>query len=149
MKSSREGRFILLMKNTISDSQKIIVSQFLKFAMIGFLNTGIHYLIFLWLFRVVGLYYMLASVIGYCCGLMNSFILNKKWTFKTKGVRKDIEFARFILVNIAALIVNVGTMKYFVSVLKIAPEFSQIGAIGFSMMTNFVGNKFWTFRSQV
>jgi len=121
--------------------------QFAKFSVIGVFNTGIHYGIFLLLFRVGGVFYLLASTIGYCAGLINSFVLNRSWTFPSTGVRKEIEFAKFVVVNIVALLINVGMLKCFVGYLNIVPEVGQLLAIGFSMTANFLGNKFWSFQS--
>jgi putative flippase GtrA len=120
--------------------------QFLKFSLIGFLNTVIHYGIFIILFRYATVHYLVSSVIGYVAGLINSFILNKKWTFRTKGVRKDVEFTKFCLVNLAALLANLGSLGFFVSYMNIIPELGQLLAIIFSLTVNFLGNKFWTFR---
>lgn len=124
----------------------MIIRQFIIFSLIGLINTGIHYCVFLIFYRFVNFNYLIASVIGYSCGLLNSFILNKKWTFKTINVRTDIELAKFIIVNVLALGVNIIGLRFFVEVMGIKPEIGQIGAIGFSLVTNFLGNKYWTFR---
>ena len=121
-------------------------SQFLKFCLIGFLNTAIHYGIFIFFLRTLLVNYLIASVFGYCTGLINSYILNKKWTFQSTGVRKDAEFAKFVLVNVFALSANLGALKCFVCLMSMAPELGQVFAIGFSTTTNFIGNKFWTFQ---
>ena len=133
-----------LMKKSILNKRGSGI-QFLKFSLIGFLNTSLHYGIFFILLRFQGIHYLVASTIGYCVGMINSFILNKKWTFRTTEVRKDIEFVKFVLVNLAALLVNIGSLKYFVCIVDIRPEFGQIFGISLSMTTNFLGNKFWTF----
>lgn len=112
------------------------------------MNTVIHYCVFLFLYRLINVNYLIASVVGYSCGLLNSFILNKKWTFKTINARKDIELLKFIIVNVMALGLNIIGLKFFVEAIGIKPEISQIAAIGLSLVTNFVGNKYWTFRSQ-
>lgn len=120
--------------------------QFVKFAMIGGLNTAVHYLIFLVLFRFVGIYYIAASAIGYCAGITNSYFFNRRWTFRSEETRQGGEFGKFTLVNVASVAVNLWVLQYCVGQLMMRPEFGQIGAIGFSMVTNFIGNKFWTFR---
>lgn len=126
----------------------MIIRQFIIFSVVGLINTGIHYCVFLFLYRFININYLVASVVGYSCGLLNSFILNKKWTFKTINVRKDLELIKFIIVNVVALGVNIIGLKFFVEAMGIRPEISQIAAIGFSLVTNFFGNKYWTFRSQ-
>jgi putative flippase GtrA len=112
------------MKKLISDNKKTGI-QFIKFSLIGFLNTGIHYGIFLLLFRFFGIHYLIASGIGYCAGVINSFILNKLWTFKTKGTRKDVEFAKFVVVNMVSLAINVGSLKFFVAFVGMRPELGR------------------------
>ena len=145
MKKLREGHFTLSMKKSILINRETGI-QFIKFATIGFLNTMIHYGVFLLLFRLAGVHYLLASSIGYCAGLINSFILNKTLTFRTKGTRTGIEFVKFVLVNVLALGANLLVLKFSVLFLDLIPELGQIFAIGFSIVINFLGNKIWTFR---
>jgi putative flippase GtrA len=85
-------------------------------------------------------------VIGYCAGVINSYILNKLWTFQTKGTRKDVEFAKFAVINVFSLSINVGAIKFFVALVGMRPELGQVIAIGFALVVNFLGNKLWTFR---
>ena len=119
--------------------------QFIKFALVGVLNSLLHYIVFLALYRLVGMHYLIASAIGYCVGLLNSFLLNKKWTFKTVDVGKGYEFFKFVIVNIVSLTVNVVVLEVTVVVLHMAPELGQIVALACHTLTNFSGNKFWTF----
>jgi len=134
----------ILLKKLFARHQETGV-QFIKFALIGVLNTSIHYLVFLALYRAGGMHYLLSSAIGYCVGLFNSFLLNKIWTFKTVNVRKDIEFLKFVVVNMVSLLVNMITLQVAVTLLHLIPEVGQIIAIILHTCTNFVGNKYWTF----
>jgi putative flippase GtrA len=146
MKKSRAGLSISLKRKLILN-EKVIGVQFIKFSLVGALNTGIHYLVFILLFRITGLNYLIASTIGYSCGLINSFFFNKLWTFRTSAANNFGEFLRFSLVNVVALLVNLGSLKYCVSVSGMRPEYAQLVSIGFSLGVNFLGNKFWTFRN--
>lgn len=110
------------------------------------LNTFIHYSVFLFLLRILNLDYLLSSGTGYCCGLMNSYFLNRKITFKVRKKKNLGEAAKFLVVNIVALLINLGIMGFLVGALEIIPEISQVLAIAGSLMINFLGNKLWTFR---
>jgi putative flippase GtrA len=121
--------------------------QLIKFSIVGCLNTGISYFIFLALYKIFDVHYLAASVLAYSGGLLNSFILNKKWTFGAEGSLIQVQFVKFILVNSIALILNLVTLKLLVEDIGMIPEIAQIVAIGFSTMANFVGNKVWTFQS--
>ena len=127
-------------------NKQTVIAQLLKFCLVGAFNTGIHYGVFLALLRLFGVHYLISSAAGYSCGVVNSFIWNKLWTFQVRGTRKDIEFAKFVLVNIVSLLINLGALKGFVTIFGIRPEWGQVFAIGFAMVVNFLGNKFWTFR---
>ena len=79
-------------------------------------------------------------------GLLNSYVMNRAWTFTVTTRANRIEFGRFVLVNLIALLLNLAVLKYLTS-LGLIPEIAQILAIGASLLANFAGNKWWTFRS--
>lgn len=121
-------------------------SQFLKFAVVGVANSAIHYGVFLITYRFMDMHYLAASALGYCLGLLNSFICNKQWTFRTAGTDTKVEFTRFLVVNLLSLGINLAAMELFVSFLSASPEAAQLLAIACSFCANFLGNKFWTFK---
>ena len=123
-----------------------MLKQFIKFSLVGVLNTGIHYGVFYSLFEFVGLHYVLASGIGFCLAVTNSYFCNKFWTFKRRGSDVRREFVKFFIVNIVSLSINLGCMAILVELFAMYPPVAQLAAIGFTLVVNFLGNKFWTFR---
>jgi putative flippase GtrA len=123
------------------------VRQFVLFSAIGVLNTLIHYGVFYLLLKAFGIHYLISSAIGYCCGLINSYILNRNITFQVSRRKNLSEFSKFFFVNIVALSVNLIIMTALVDTMGIHPEISQIVAIIGSLAANFIGNKFWTFKA--
>jgi len=121
-------------------------SQFMRFGIVGVLNTAVQFLVFVLLFRVLHVPMILASGLGYIAGIVNSYLLNRTWTFKVRRRRETREFLRFVAVNILAMGVNLGTLKFLVATWAVVPEVAQILAIGASLVVNFAGNKWWTFR---
>lgn len=120
--------------------------QFIRFSIIGGLNTLLHYIVFILLFRFVGVDMILASALGYSVGILNSFILNRNWTFNISNKVSLKEFFKFLIVNLVSMGGNLLTLKVLVTGLNIIPEAAQALAIMASLILNFVGNKFWTFR---
>lgn len=120
--------------------------QFAKFGLVGFVNTAIHYAVFYVLYSLFGVHYLVASAIGYAAGLVNSYLMNRTWTFKSRRSDKTLEFSVFVLVNVVSLGLNLIALKLLVSRGHVPPEFAQIIAIAFSLTANFAGNKFWTFK---
>lgn len=123
-----------------------MLSQFIKFSMVGVMNTAIHYGVFYILFSFAGVYHLLASGIGFCAAVTHSYLLNKFWTFKRRGSCVRAEFSKFFIVSLLSLGVNLAGMLIFVELLTVHPPVAQLVTIGITLLINFLGNKFWTFR---
>ena len=59
--------------------------QLLKYCVIGVLNTLITLVVFYVLNTKMGLAYGISNVVGYIFGVINSFLWNRNWVFKTKN----------------------------------------------------------------
>lgn len=122
-----------------------MIAQFVKFSLVGLLNTIIHFLVFYLLFSFMGVYHLLASGFGFCFAVVNSFAFNKYWTFNSKSLNIRDEFSRFFIVSLLALLINLATMAILVELFMIRPTFAQLAAIALTIVVNFFGNKFWSF----
>jgi putative flippase GtrA len=119
--------------------------QFIKFAVVGVLNSAIQYLVFLLLYSLAGTQYLVASIIGYVAGMLNSYVLNRRWTFGSRNQQLLTELGRFVAVNLISLGVNLGLLFLLVSAGIMVPQWAQVLAIAGSTLVNFVLNKVWTF----
>jgi putative flippase GtrA len=89
----------------------------------------------------------IANIVGYLAGMINSFILNKIWTFKAKaGTFKQAY--RFIILNIICLILSTAILYIFVDLLLFPYILVWFTSITVIMTLNFLGNKYWTFPEQ-
>jgi putative flippase GtrA len=52
-----------------------------RFGLVGVLNTGLDFLVFVLLFYGLGWSLLVANSLGYLTGLANSYLLNSRWTF--------------------------------------------------------------------
>ena len=125
-----------------------MLTQFIKFSLVGLLNTAIHYGIFYVTFTYMGVHHLLASTLGFSVAVTNSYLINKHWTFKTRGSKVHHEFAKFIIVNLITLSINLGSMAVLVEQFGMDPRIAQLASIGLTLSINFLGNKFWTFRQK-
>lgn len=123
-----------------------MLAQFIKFSLVGVLNTAIHYGVFYGLYRYAGLYHLFASAAGFCFAVANSYLLNKFWTFKRRGAPVREEFLKFFLVSVLSLGVNLAGMAILVELLAVHPPLAQLLTISITLVINFLSNKFWTFR---
>jgi len=125
------------------DNSKAGIIQFIKFNLVGIVNTLVDFSVFTVL-TFFGMYYMAAQVISYSCGVVNSFVMNKYWTFGDKSTPHGYEIFKFIAVNGVSLAVSLSILYPIKPVLGVLP--AKIIATLFSMMINFIGSKLWVFK---
>ena len=80
-------------------------------------------------------------------GLANSYFWNARWTFKANHSKEKL--IKFIIVNIVALSINLITLKITVDIYHINELISQVIAIFFALIFNFLGNNLWTFKERI
>lgn len=120
------------------------ILRFIKFSLVGASNTLITivaYWIFINLFKMN---FLLSNTVAYVLGIVNSYFWNTRWVFKDSNANNTV--IKFIIVNIVALAVSNLCIFILVKNMNINVYISQIVAIGFSMVINFVLNKTWTFE---
>lgn len=86
---------------------------------------------------------IIANIFGYSCALVNSFSLNRFWTFKSQN--KDIfTLFKFLLVFFISYILQL-TMLALLLNHSISPYVAQIISIIVYIIVGFFGNKIFTF----
>lgn len=126
---------------------KSVSFEFIKFGLVGVINTIIHLLVLYILTEYFNIYYVLSSFIGFVVAVTNSFLLNTAWTFK-KEIKEKFHFryAKFFTVSTIAAIINLSLLYLITEFIGLWYILSQIVATGFSLAINFIGNKFWTYK---
>jgi len=129
-----------------------LAGQVVRFGVVGFLNTAVDFLLLNLLFHVAGLPLLLANTLSYSGGVANSFVWNKHWTFSAGGSKRwRQELVAFMLVSLSALLLNdLGILtlnRLFGGDSFLAINLQKAGASAISMVWNFVGYRFFAFRS--
>lgn len=138
----------LILKNKYIQSyqnNKVIVMQFLRFCIVGVANTLITLGSILILYNILRIDYRISNIIGYSLGLINSFIWNKIWTFKSQNKFYN-EIGKFFIMFFVSYFINFGVLIFSAEVLFINKNISQIVGNVFYTITNYLGNKLWTFN---
>lgn len=133
----------------LPDKEKIFqfITKAFKFGLVGVLNTLVTLAVIFILKEGLGVYYITANWIGFAAGVINSFIFNKLWTFKSrKMVGREIFL--FILVTGVCYFIQLGILVLLKERLKWPFFWAQIAAMVIYTGLGFLGNNFLTFRSR-
>lgn len=122
----------------------LTVKQAVKYGVVGAINTLTNFIAFESLIAV-GINIVLSNLAGYIVGLIGSFIMNRKWTFKSNGPVKKESFLFVIIFGVCYLI-QLGVLLLLNSQLNMHHSLSQIIAIGTFSVCNFSFNKIFTFN---
>lgn len=120
--------------------------HFVKFQCVGVVNFFVDLGVFTLLHTVIGLNAVPSNIVSYSCGIVNSFMLNRYWTFKIKLKFISLDFLKFLFVNLLSLGVNTLAVYILVDLYDLNPTLSKIIATAFSFTVNFAGNKLLVFR---
>lgn len=91
--------------------------HFIKYNIIGILNTLITMLVVWILHQMLDWNLELSNFLGFVAGGCNSYICNRVWNFKSKNDTKS-EIIRFLAVFICAYGVNLGVLEGCVKLLE-------------------------------
>ena len=117
-----------------------------KFVLIGLINTALGYGLF-GLFLYFGSFYLVALTLSHVIATINSYIWNRKFTFKSKENVKG-EFIRFICVYVLMFVINFVLLYLAVDVLRYQPHIAQLCILVVIVITSFLGQKYFTFRTK-
>jgi putative flippase GtrA len=123
-----------------------VLIQFIKFGIVGISNTLLTLAVYTLLLKVFGVWYLGASAIGFVAGTINSFLLNRRWTFRGH-VGDSLTPVRWTVVQCTGLAINEGLLYVFVNNAGMDKLVSQILATAVVTVTTFVANRAWTFRT--
>jgi putative flippase GtrA len=132
--------------------------QVLRFGLAGGLNTLVDLLILnglLWLFPTTSSLMLLAyNSLAYSLGAVNSFLLNKYWTFGQKQRTTRREVARFTLITLCGigwstiiLWLASNVFRSFLANATVWANASKVVAIAGTALISYLGMRLWVFVS--
>ena len=94
-----------------------------------------------------------ANLLSYSLGMLNNFILHRRWTFASRPAKQTRrQLAQFVTVSLSGLALNTTLVVLLSAVLApLAPAtdaslLAKLCATGVGLLWNFSINNFWTFR---
>ena len=127
-----------------------VVRQFVKFGIVGASNTILTFVIYS-VAVVIGVHYAIALVLGYIVGSLNSYLLNRHWTFRAGHLAHAKVGTRFAVVQVCAIAANEGLLYLLVHHAGFDSSHKKILAqailtIPVLAVTFFI-NRYWAFAS--
>ena len=141
-----------------------IIRQAVKFGIVGVINTLLSLAIIWILTKKIGCSEVLSNFVGYFVGLINSFFLNRKWTFGSKGNMLG-GAVRFFIVFVICYLLQLGVLLYLNKTCPDDPPlyavfepalrifnidtlfYIQIMSMVVYTVVNFLINKYYTFKN--
>ncbi len=122
-----------------------VARQFIKFAMVGVVNTSTSFTIYYLTTRLLGVPPLAANAVAFIFAVTVSYLLNKRWTFRDTRRASARQYSKFVSINIVGLILS----ELIIAVLHHGLGWNDIlaffGAVLIVMFWNFGANKLWTF----
>ena len=121
--------------------------QFLRFCTVGLGNTAVDFNVF-FLLNLGGVPYLLAQAISYSAGVINSFIFNRKWTFRVERKANLLEATSFFIVNGLSLLTSFGMLAVLHDVNHLNLWLGKCLATGAAIVVNYIGSRLWVFNQK-
>ena len=148
------------------------LKKFIKFGLIGVLNTLVDFAVFYvmdrWIIRegptlallgaavAAGPY--ISNAIAYVVANVHSFVWNKLWTFEKRGRATREEAARYLATSVGYVLISTVSLAVCIRILSL-PVLAALAPPGWTNLLaklptacvtifyNYLMNKFWVFRA--
>ena len=128
-------------------------ATFLKFMLVGVVNTLVGIAVMFFCFNVLAWSYWVSSALNYMVGSILSYLLNKRYTFQQKG--NDWHTVWKFIVNVSVCyVLAYGLAKPFVAWLLsgVTTNIQGNAALFVGMVLfvgfNYIGQRFWAFSTR-
>lgn len=129
----------------IKENETVI--QFLRFNIVGILNTVITYIIYAVLV-FSGAHYRVALISEYAFGTVFSFILNKIYTFNYNERASMYLFGKMVLTYVVIFFANLGILDFCIKTLHMNEYLGQLLTLMLIVLLSFVFQKLFVFRKR-
>lgn len=133
--------------------RKLFDKTFLKFILVGIINTGVGAGVMFAAYNWLGFSYWISSALNYIIGSIVSYFLNKNYTFESKehGWKPIARFAINISVcYLLAYGIAKPVMKAILSgfTVKFQENMAMLAGMGLFVILNYFGQRFFAFKGE-
>ena len=122
-------------------------SRIVPFFLVGALSSLVDIGLMYGCTTYLGVWYLYAAALSYCCGIMVNYLANKYLTFHDTSRKTGVQFATFTAISISCLVVNLGIVWLAVTFFSLTPLLAKIIATGIAFLWSYHGQSRFTFRN--
>ncbi len=148
-----------LIGKSITDEQWSVFMQFIKFGLVGAVNTVVDYatyLLTLLVFMRTGLFadkaYMVSTMLGFIVSFFNMFYWNNRYVFKKKdGEHRSIVMSfikLFLTYSVTGVIIRPLCLYLLVDAAGLSSAIAPIPIMLITIPFNFIFSKLWAFKGK-
>ena len=127
--------------------KKIGIKKIKRFLLVGIVNAISGYTLIILLYRLLNFHFYLANFFGYLFGLIISFILNRKFVFKSKGKIKS-QILKFLFSFFLSYFLNIFVFYICSEFIKLNYFLALFIASCFYSASFFTLCNFFTFKKK-
>jgi putative flippase GtrA len=127
-------------------NKRPVLKQFIKFSLIGVLNTVIDFVAYIFFTRVIDWHYLVAAFLAFILAATSSFLFNRYWTFHLEHRFSVLEYTKFFLVAAGGLFLTMLFLYILVDHLFWYDLWAKFVTIILVVNWNFWLQKYWTFK---
>jgi putative flippase GtrA len=121
---------------------------------VGVVGTAVDFGLLVALRELLGFPTLPANCLSYAAGVVNSFVLNRLWTYPDSRQKVPlVQLAQFAAVSMGGLILNSGIVAGMELLLRSVDGLQEHGyliakvvATAVTLIWNFLANRVWTFN---
>lgn len=125
------------------------LSQFIKFGLVGLLNTIISYVSYT-ILVFLGINYLISNTIAFIISVLNSYYWNNRYVFRQPGEEKRVKIKALIKVFVSygftGLVLNSFLLMVWINIFDISKYIAPAINLIITIPINFLLNKLWAFK---
>lgn len=118
---------------------------FIYYVIIGGISASLDFIFYSLFIHVLGIDYLISNVISVNIGILNSFIINRKYNFKVLDKRIQ-RLTIFYTVGISGLLLSSYLLWFFVENMQMDKTIVKLITIPIIVVFQFTINKLFTFK---
>lgn len=124
------------------------IGPLIKFSLVGGSGYVINLAVFAFANGALGVHHLFAAVLAFSVAVLNNFVWNRLWTFRSTDADVGFQALRFLTVSLGSLCLNLALLSLLHELAPISELWGQAIAVATVMPVNFAFNRVWTFSRE-